>query len=107
MPSQILPFQDRIHVKFSQLLCQRETGTLSFRDRPAEAIQERRQDHVDFDAQLELRQCAHQGLQGGQVELVWEALDEALHEVLLGDVVLACNHLLQDPRLHNLLQQRS
>lgn len=58
---------------------------------------------MDPDTQLQLRQCSQQGVQGSQVELVGEALYEALHEVLLGYVVLARHNLLQDPWVYNLL----
>ena len=72
-----------------------------------QTVQERRQHDVHFDAQLQLGQRGQQGLQGSQVEFVGEALDEALHEILLRYVVLAGHDLLQDARLHNLLQHVS
>jgi hypothetical protein len=39
------------------------------------------------------------------VELVWEHHDDALHEVLLRDVVAARHHLLQHARQHHVAVQ--
>ena len=58
---------------------------------------------MHLDPRLQLWEGAQQGIQGAQVELVGEALDDALHQVLLRDVVLAGHHLLHDARLHQLL----
>lgn len=35
--------------------------------------------------------------------LVWEGLDYALHEVLLGHSILACNDNLENPRKYDLV----
>ena len=40
-------------------------------------------------------------VEGGQVHLVGEDLDDALHQILLGDWVAAGHHLLQDSRQNN------
>lgn len=65
---------------------------------PGQAVQHACQNDMDLDRALQLRQSAQQDIKCADVELVREALDDALHEVLLRNVVLALNDLLHHPR---------
>lgn len=60
---------------------------------------------MDLDARLKVWQDAQQRVQGAEVEVIWEALDDALHEVLLGDGVLAAHNLVHHSGQHPLLHQ--
>ena len=70
---------------------------------PGKAVQHASQNDMHFDRALQLWQSAKQNIQGADMELVWEALNDALHEVLLGNVVLALHNLLHHPGQHHLL----
>ena len=61
---------------------------------------------MDLDARLQVRQDAQQCVQGAQVKVIWEALDDALHKVLLSNWILAAHDLIYHPREHALLHKR-
>jgi len=53
-------------------------------------------DVLDVDVLLELGAGVQEGLERAQVELIVEDLDDDLHKVLLGEVVLAADDLIKD-----------
>mmetsp|Transcript_36906 Transcript_36906/g.83210 ORF Transcript_36906/g.83210 Transcript_36906/m.83210 type:complete len:268 (+) Transcript_36906:1411-2214(+) len=63
-----------------------------------QAVHQSYKDGLDVDPRLQLRAGRQELLQGPQVELVREDLDDDFHEVLLGDLILAAHYLLQDAR---------
>lgn len=60
---------------------------------------------MHFDRALQFWKSPEEDVQCADMELIWEALDDALHEVLLCNVVLALHHLLHHPRKNNSLQR--
>ena len=62
---------------------------------------------MNLDAGLKVWQDAQQRVQGSQVEVIWEALDDALHEVLLGNGILAAHYLVHHPCQHPLLHNET
>ncbi len=58
---------------------------------------------MDLNARLQVRQDTQQRVQRAQMEVIREALDDTLHEILLGDGIFAADYLIHDASQHTLL----
>ncbi len=58
---------------------------------------------MDFDAGLQLWQSCQKSGQCAKVELIREALNDALHQILLRNLILTADDLLHHSALDNIL----
>jgi hypothetical protein len=66
-----------------------------------EAVDQRRDDGAHLDARLQLRARLEHGVERGELKLVREHLNDALHQILLRNDVAAADDLLEQAMQHN------
>ena len=74
--------------------------------RLGEPVRERGEDVAHPDARFQERARVEELLERPDVELIREHLHDGVHQVRLRDLVLAVDHLLQNPGQHHLVVQR-